>query len=167
MSKTLVVTFKTTKFLPERNRDGSTKDEVIFSKLKYNSVEYLNWIKNAKNSGFNLIQIHQVTEQSIKDGKKEYTPIEVPDYIKKDLDTAMKEEVKKTPEQIQIDELKAKIEELTNSRNEPPKVESTPKKGKEQDPELQKARAEYYKEKGEAADNRWSIDRIKKELNKK
>lgn len=151
-----IVTFKTTRYLNGRNTDGSPKNEVIDVKIQHGTFEYYNWLKNAKNTGLNKIEILNVKE---KNGF-EYKEIEIPQEVKEDLKKALTVEPSLTPEQKKIAELEAAIEELRNARNEPAKKE---KAGNDID--LTEARQRYMDIVGKKGHHSWDVATIEEKIN--
>ena len=101
-------TFRGTEIL--KKEDGSYKNENSLVSLVYDTLEWNNFLKNIKANPYCKIDVEKVFENV--DGK--YNEIEIPENIVKEVEKAHKgeQEVKLTPEQVEIAELKAQMAQL-------------------------------------------------------
>ena len=130
-------------------------------KLTHNTKEWDDYLSRLRVNGFIKVDILGYLDEVLEDGT--FTYLEVEESVEKEVRTALhgNKEVKLTPEQQEIKELKAQMAELLKAK--------VPKKEKEVDSELAEARAKYLEVFGEKGNKLWKtetiLNKIKEKLN--
>lgn len=157
-----IVTLKTTRFLPQRDSEGKSIDEVINVKIEHNTLEWSNYLKNIRHLGFVKPSGKvEVIGATILNDKKERVSAEddVVSAIKAEVLKATQDPDKElTPEQKRIAELEAKIELLMRGK------EDDSEKSKDIDPALADARHRYMEVAGKKGSPKWDVETINERI---
>ena len=147
-----------------KGENGKVANENHLVKLIHNTIEWDNYLKMLVTNGFVKVDVVGYCDGVNKDGSFQYSEVE--DSVNKDVYNAMygDKEVKLTPEQKEIAELKAQMKELIAGKKAP-KKEKEVKANKEQkenasDEDLAKARQDYMDAFGKKGHHSWSVDHI-------
>jgi len=161
-----------------RAENGEVENENQIVKLTHNTLEWENYLSNLPSTPYCKVEVvkvllpsQEVVKTEVREGLKtvihesikiNYEKGEITDALKKEVLKAHKgtKEVKLTPDQIEIAELKAKVEKLISGGSAPAK------KGKETSDELKTLRAAYKKKFGKKAHHMKGIKKLKEELSK-
>jgi hypothetical protein len=145
-----------------RDESGNVINENHLFKCSINTMEWKNWLKHVKNSGFIKIDIIGMYESIDGNGMFQYS--EVPEEIKKSIESSMNpsEEIVLTPDQKRIADLEAKLESLIGGNKAPKKdIKSSI------DPELAEARKEYFETFGKKGHHSWKAEEITEKIKNK
>ncbi len=147
------------------NADGSVQNDTILVKLTHNTLEWANFIKNARYVGFIDAKVEKVI------GETDFASIE------KEVDKAMNPvvEVVLSPEQKKIADLEAKLDALVN--NSSPEIrKATPNEEKAHDEKwenvseeetLESVKVEYQRVMGKKPFHKWTIEQLKEKMKNK
>lgn len=168
-----------------RAENGEVENENQIVKLTHNTLEWNNYLGNLPTTPYCKVEVvkvlqpsEEVVETKVREGLKtvvresikiNYKEVEITDALKAEVLKAHKgvKEVKLTPEQIEIAELKAKVEKLINGGGE--KVKKEVKKVEVVDDdggELETLRVAYLEKFGKKAHHMKGIKKLKAELSK-
>ena len=142
--------------------NGKIKNPMSVIKIKYNTVEWSNFMRWLPVNGYCSVEVAAVidldTDKPISDTKD----------IEAEVKLALEGEVKdnRTPEQIQIDELKQKIEEITGGKKKKKKVKAEKPKVVVATGEydMKALRAEYRTMFGKGVGPKWSASTIAEKI---
>lgn len=141
--------------------NGKIKNPMSVVKIKYSTVEWTNFMRWLPYNGYCKVNVKAVidldTDKAISDTKA----IEV--EVKEAFEGKVKDN--RTPEQIQIDELTKKVEELSSGKkkkNKKAKVEV--KDTTEGVDDMKTLRAEYRKMFGKGVGPKWTMETIKEKI---
>lgn len=139
---------------------GKVTSDVQMMKLKYGVLEWVNFTKRALLLGYRKIEIVKCTDGNNKLYKTIDTPQEIIDSVEK----AMKgQEVKLTPKEQEIKDLKETVAKLVDAKEKPVKEET--KEGNVD--ELEAARAEYTKLFDKKPSHLMKLEGLKKKISDK
>lgn len=142
------------------NKDGSVQNENHPVKLEHNTISWRNFMKYLQANGYVDVKVNSAYHVDADDKRTPYKDI---DTIKKEVKEALTPSVVRalTVEQVEIAELKAKVDALMGKS--PKKTEVV----QEIDPELKKVREEYHKAIGKKAYHKWDVKTLKEKIAKK
>lgn len=150
------------------DENGKVKNENQSIKVFYDSVEWRNQLKNFKANGFIKVEVvsaNYVTRN--KDLTEELSEYDNIDVIKKEVKNAFEGDRKivLTPEQKEIQELKAKLDAFISSssdkKGKKPKKTEIKEKKDDTEQSIEDARAEYLEVVGKKAFGGWDFDTLK------
>lgn len=141
--KNIIVQLRIFRGKVNHDEKGKVTSDNQVMKLAFGRLEWVNFMKSAK-LVYSKIEVVVCT-----DADEDYKEIETPAEVLSDVEKALKgEEIKLTPQQQEIKELKEAVEEL-KGKKESKKSESKPKEEKkfdktpDTDEELEAARARF------------------------
>lgn len=102
------------------DKSGNIQNESGITKLWYGSLEWSNYLKQAKTHGFCELEAVDCKELITRGIDAEYEAIDVPEYISLEVDACLRApKAVLTPEQERIAQLEAKLEALLNKESKP------------------------------------------------
>ena len=141
------------------DENGKVRNENHLISLIYKTKQWELTLKNLAISGYCKVSVEQAFDDK---GNGRYEPILDLKEYDEEVQNAFKsaKEIKKTPEQEQIDELKAVVAKLTGIK-EPKKEKKEPKKDK-----LSELKAEYESVVGKKPHHMAGEDKLRSEIEK-
>lgn len=132
-------------------------------KLTHNTKEWDDYLSRLRVNGFIKVDILGYLDEVLEDGT--FTYLEVEESVEKEVRIALhgNNEVKLTPEQKELKELKEQLSEMKALMGNA----KAPKKEKEVDSELSEARAKYLEVFGEKGNKLWKTETILNKIEEK